>query len=454
MTGRDNLTRALARDSSTLQGEAIPADVRRLARIALLDLLGVALAGSVEPLSGIMAEECADGGGAPQAVVIGRDIRLPVSEAALANGVAAHALDYDDVSLALSGHPGAAIWPAVLALGERIGAAGSEILTAYVAGYELAGRLGRLMMPSSQALGFHLTGTVGIFGAAAACARLLRLDPGTTATALGIAGAQAAGLRIDGGTMAKPLHAGRAAQGGLLAARLASRGFTARADVIEAERGFEQAFRGGTRGDLSRMEPSNGFHLRDNIFKLHAACFFTHAAMDNAISVRDTGKIAAEDIESVRLLLHPATLSACDNPEPADELQSKRSFPQTVSMAFLGLDTSDPQNYGHEAIRDAAPLRQRVSIETDPGIAETAARMQVRLRDGRTLDAQSDAADPVPMTDEREEKLAQKFLAIASPVIGPAAALSLAAVARDIEAAPDVRGLLALCSTGGTAPAA
>lgn len=449
MADGKRLTRHLAQASSTLDGSAIPADVRRLACTSLLDLIGVTLAGSVEPLSGFVADECEDAAGAAQATLLGRRTRLPMLQAALANGVAAHALDYDDVSLALSGHPGASIWPAVLALGEYVDATGQDAVTAYIAGYELACRLGRLMMPESQGLGFHLTGTVGIFGAAAACSRLLRLDAETTAHALGIAGAQAAGLRIDGGTMAKPLHAGRAAQGGLLAARLAARGFTARPDVIEAERGFAAAFRGGSAIDAGRMDPANEFHLRDNIFKLHAACFFTHAAIDCAIAARADKAIEPEQVAEMRLCVHPATLAACDNPHPVDGLQAKRSFPQTVAMALLSMDMADPDSYGSRTIGDpaASDLRGKVMISTSPAISETGAEMTVALADGQTISLHRDAARPEPMTKSREARLLAKFTALAARVVGGERAAEVARIVRSIDLAENIGTAMRLCAT-------
>ena len=149
-----------------------------------------------------------------------------------------HALDYDDVNLAMPGHPSVAILPGLLALAEERQSTGREVIAAFVAGYETACRIGMAMRPGHYDRGFHATGTVGVFGAAAACARLLGLDAEATGRALGIAGTQAAGLKSQFGTMCKPFHAGKAAQNGLLAARLAARGFSSRPDLVECEQGF------------------------------------------------------------------------------------------------------------------------------------------------------------------------------------------------------------------------
>src|SRR5262249_14371887 len=153
-------------------------------------------------------------------------------------GAAAHALDYDDVNVAIPGHPSVAILPGLLALAERQRASGRDVSTAFVAGYETACRIGIALLPGHYHLGFHATGTIGSLGAAAACARLLGLSAMARAAALGIAATQAAGLKAQFGTMCKPFHAGKAAQNGLLAARLAARGFTSRDDILECAQGF------------------------------------------------------------------------------------------------------------------------------------------------------------------------------------------------------------------------
>mgnify|MGYP001602411076 CR=1 FL=1 len=240
MTG---LTVELARRALAIRFADLPGEIRALARQCILDTLGTALAGADDALVRILTAELAEQGGNPVCGVIGSTLRLPALSAALLNGTMAHALDYDDVNLAMPGHPSVAVLPAVLALAEERGASGEALLAAFVAGYETACRVGLLVAPGHyDTLGFHATGTVGSFGAAAACAHLLGLSESQTVHALGIAATQAAGLKSMFGTMCKPLHAGRAAYNGLLAARLAARGFTARPDSLECAQGFAAAY--------------------------------------------------------------------------------------------------------------------------------------------------------------------------------------------------------------------
>jgi 2-methylcitrate dehydratase PrpD len=306
----------------------------------VLDYLGVALAGADDPLVRILLDELAAAGGTPQASLVGHPVRLPVLAAALLNGAAGHALDYDDVNLSMPGHPSVAILPGLIALAESERACGRDLVTAFVAGYETACRLGAALSPGHYDRGFHSTGTIGSFGAAAACARLLGLDAAATATALGIAGTQAAGLKSQFGTMCKPFHAGKAAQNGLLAARLAHRGFTSRPDLVECEQGFALTHGADFRPEAALAEPEHGFHLFANLFKHHAACYLTHAPIECARQLRERHGLTPDRIAGVTLRLDASCDRVCNIPAPIDGLQSKFSLRQTVAMALAGVDTA------------------------------------------------------------------------------------------------------------------
>ena len=232
-------TRALAVKNAAWTFDAVPADARKLVRHCLLDWISVTLAGAQEPVTHMLAEEAREQGGFPQATVVGHGFAASSRQAALINGAASHALDFDDVNMSFTGHPSVVLVPALLALAEARGASGAAFMTAFVAGYETLCRIGAAVSPGHYALGFHSTGTIGTFGAAAACARLLQLDADDTADALGIAATQAAGLKAMFGSMCKPLHAGKASADGMMAAQLAARGFTGRSDAIEALQGFD-----------------------------------------------------------------------------------------------------------------------------------------------------------------------------------------------------------------------
>ena len=320
------LTRALAEQARTLSYADLPDDVRTLARQCVLDYVACTLAGAKEELTDILLAEAQEQGGAPIATVIGHAARLPVLSAALVNGAASHALDFDDVNLAMTGHPSVVLLSALLALAEERGSSGQDVLTAFVAGYELQCRLGLLLAPGHyNTLGFHATGTLGSFGAAAACAHLLGLDAEKFATALGIAGTQAAGLKSMFGTMCKPLHAGKAAYHGLLAARLAQRGFTARADVIECAQGFAGTHSPDFNPADALAEPPGGFHILNNLFKYHAACYMTHAPIEAARKLREQHGLTPDSIAPhpphVGRDVRPHLQHRCPAHRPGGEIQ-------------------------------------------------------------------------------------------------------------------------------------
>jgi 2-methylcitrate dehydratase PrpD len=297
-----DLTRSIVRRTRTLTPAALPDEVRALAVQCMQDAIAVSLAAADDELVRILRAELEEAGGTPQAGVWGSTLRLPAGAAALLNGTMAHALDYDDVNLAMPGHPTVAILPAVMALGEARGASGAEVMAAFVVGYETACRVGPVMAPSHyEQVGFHATGTVGTFGAAAGCAHLLGLDEEQTLHALGIAATQAAGLKSMFGTMCKPLHAGKAAQNGLLAAKLAARGFTARPDSLECVQGFARTHSPDFHPEAALAEPAGGWHIRANLFKYHAACYLTHAGIEAARTLRANPQVTADRIAAITL---------------------------------------------------------------------------------------------------------------------------------------------------------
>src|SRR3954465_14475224 len=295
-TGTTELTRALAARASAMTYDALPEPVRALARQCVLDYYGVALAGADDPLAKILLDELAEAGGATQASIIGHKARLPALSAALVNGAIGHALDYDDVNLAMPGHPSVAILPGLIALAETRQSSGRDGIASFVAGCETACRIGSALRPGHYDLGFHATGTVGCFGAAAACARLLRLAPEATTRAPGIAGTQASGLKSQFGTMCKPFHAGKASHNGLLAARLAARGFSSRPDMVECEQGFSLTHGPDFNPEAALAEPPSGFHIHANLFKYHAACYLTHGPIECARSLREEHGIAPDQV--------------------------------------------------------------------------------------------------------------------------------------------------------------
>jgi 2-methylcitrate dehydratase PrpD len=441
-----DLTRALAERAIALRYDELPAPVRDLAEQCILDYLGVAIAGSQDPLVRILLDEMAEAGGSPQSSIIGHSVRLPVVSAALVNGSAAHALDYDDVNMAMPGHPSVPILPGLLALAELKESSGTEVITAFVAGYETACRIGAALQPGHYNLGFHSTGTVGCFGAAAACARLLGLDAEATAMALGIAGTQAAGLKSQFGTMCKPFHAGKAAQNGLLAARLARRGFSSRTDIVECVQGFALTHGPDFAPKAALAPPEAGFHLLANLFKYHAACYFTHAPIECARRLCVEHRLTPDMIAAIILRLDGSCDRVCNIPIPVDGLQSKFSLRQTVAMALAGIDTASLDVYSAENTCDAAliGLRERVRFDWQHNWPQTLCELELELFDGRRLSTRHDAGIPAADIAEQGARLAAKFDVLVAPVLGASRARELREMISGLDNVADIRGLTRL----------
>ena len=389
-----------------------------------------------------------EAGGAPKASVIGHELRLPALSAALVNGAAAHALDYDDVNMAMPGHPSVAILPALLALAELRRSSGHAVATAFVAGYETTCRIGAALQPGHYNLGFHSTGTIGSFGAAAACARLLGLDAETTAIALGIAGTQAAGLKSQFGTMCKPFHAGKAAQCGLLAARLAARGFSSRTDIVECVQGFALTHGPDFAPAAALAEPEGGLHLFANLFKYHAACYLTHAPIECARRLREDHRLEPDAIAGITLRLDASCERVCNIPAPSDGLQSKFSLRQTVAMALAGVDTASLGAYSAENARDPrlVGLRERVVLDWQDSWPQTLSELELELTDGRRPMARHDAGIPAGDIADQGRRLAAKFDSLVEPVLGPSRTRELRETIAGLDSLADIGTLARLAA--------
>ncbi len=414
--------------SRAITYDTIPDEIRALVRQCVLDTIGVAIAGADDPLVRILAAELAEQGGPAIAGTPGLALRLPARSAALLHGTAGHALDYDDVNMSMPGHPSVAILPAVLALAEQQNADGKSIIAAFAAGYELACRLGRALAPGHyDGIGFHATGTIGTFGAAAACAHLMGLDEDQTVNALGIAATEAAGLKSLFGTMCKPLHAGRAAEAGLLAARLAARGFTARPDAIECNQGFAATHSPDFHPEAALATPQSGWHLRANLFKYHAACYLTHSGIEAARKIREGHAIRPEQIAAITLRVDQATDRVCNIAAPRTGLEAKFSLRLTAAMALAGHETGRLDVYNETTVNDPelVALRDRVVIDFQQGWSYTRAEMDISLFDQTTRHATHDAGIPATDIAQQGRRLEEKFLALASPVLGETQAHTL-----------------------------
>lgn len=440
------VTAQVVRRSMALRFEALPAAVARRAQHCVLDWLGVTIAGASAPATTILREEALAEGGTGRATLIGTGERVTRRQAALVNGTGSHVLDYDDVSAAMGGHPSVPVLPALLALAEDADLSGPALLTAFVAGFEAECRVGRLMAPEHYARGFHATGTVGTFGAAAACAHALGLGEDPWRMALGIAGTQAAGLKAMFGTMCKPLHAGKAAVNGLDAAVLAARGFTANPAVLDVPQGFAATQTISADPARALELGIDEFDLPHVLFKFHAACFFTHSSIEGLLALDEEHHFGADDVASVELRVPPGHLAACNILEPKTPLEGKFSLRFTSALALGRGDVSERAfTWAALSEPDLVSLRDRVSVTADEHRTQVT-EVIVRLVDGRTLNAAVDVSHAVPDDQlEREwERLRAKFLVLVSPVLGDARAHELVDAVAGLPKASSVRRLTSL----------
>ena len=438
------VTAEIARRAAALGWTDLPDDLVERTKQCLIDWFAVTVAGAQEELTEILVLEALEDGARGPASLVGRSETVLPSTAALVNGAASHALDYDDVNFSMGGHPTVTVVPALLALGEQNRASGRLFIESFVAGYETSGRVGRFVAPTHYQKGFHVTGTVGSFAATAAAGRMLGLTDEQLAVAFGIAATQAAGLKSNFGTMCKPLHAGTASEHGLRAARLAARGFTARSDSLECDQGFGSSQSDHVHPDAALGEPPQGWHLRNNLFKYHAACYLTHAPIECAREIRLKSNFPPERVRKIMLRIDSGADKVCNIPHPTTGLEAKFSLRQTVAMALTGVDTAALDAYNEAVTQEPRikALRDKMSIEFQPGWSHSLAEMAIQLDDGTTIEATHDSGIPWADVGRQRQALETKFDSLVTPVLGAAGASRLHDAIDRLEEMADVGDLV------------
>jgi 2-methylcitrate dehydratase PrpD len=413
----------------------LPAEAVHWAKVAILDTVGVTLAGAAEPCAQIVERVLAAGAARKdgECLIFGTDRRAAPLDAALINGTAAHALDFDDVSNSLGGHPSAPLLPALFALGEVIDCTGRDFITAYLAGFETETRLGRGVHFHHYEKGWHPTATLGVFGAAAACCHLMGLDRTRTAQALAIAASLASGIKANFGTMTKPLHVGHTARNGLFAAMLARDGFSANPAALEHKQGFLLVFNGPGTFDAEAILRDWGQPydiVRPGLgIKQHPCCGSTHPAIDALLSLRQEHEIRPERVTRIDSWTHPRRLAHTDRPDPGSGLDAKFSVQYCLARALLQ-GRIRLEDFEGEAFRDpeVRALMRRIHAAPHPemsaeGGEHLGAEVRIAFEDGRTVTKRIGAAlgrgpdNPLPL-----DALVQKFADCASRALPPAQA--------------------------------
>ncbi len=430
-----------------LEAAALSAPVIEAASRSMTDWMGTAIRGAAEPLADALAAVTRAAGGDPQATVLGRRTRTSALFAALANGAQSHALDFDDTHLPSIVHGSAPVAPVVLALGEWRHASGADALAAFVAGFEVETRIGRVLGRRLADRGWHVTGVLGHFGAAAAAGKLLGLDPGRLAHALGIAGTQAAGLEQSFGTMSKPLHPGKAAMNGLLAALLAREGFTGSTAMLDGAHGLPATFLGVTDLSAAVQDLGKRWEILDNSTKPYAACHLTHATIDAARAVRGRLGTETRDVESVRCHVHPLVLEVANQVAPRTGLEAKFSVSFCAALGLVRGEAGEGE-FTDASLSDGAlaHVMARVTPEADASLGVASARMTVRLAGGGVIEEHVAAARGTAENPLAREELEAKFRRLAEVVLPTDRVDRLVAALRRVGDLDDVAELAALAA--------
>ncbi len=432
-------TGRLAAFAHGLALETVPESVRAHARAAMLDAIACAIAGRDERVTRELRGFALEQGSHPRASLWGTGERVSPALAALVNGAAAHALDFDDVSWAMNGHPTVPLLPAAFALAEALGRSGADLLHAYIVGFEVEARLGQALGKPHYERGWHATSTLGVFGATAASGVLLGLDEAALRRAFGIAVSRASGTRGNFGTDAKPLHAGLAARSGLETAELALRSVTAREDALEMEMGLADLYGGNRPFELPPLD--SGFALESPGVELkpYPSCRFTHRTIDAVLELRE--KHAHRELRAIECASDPLGLKILIYPEPRTGLEAKFSLPYCAAIAWLdgwpGLAAfSDARARASDV---QALLRQVVVRESRSPDEE----VELVFSDGTRERAAVRIARGHPRNPLDEEQRGAKLGLCLEPALGTDRARSLVSAFASLEDVRDVRELAA-----------
>jgi 2-methylcitrate dehydratase PrpD len=443
-----DVTAKIAEFTTALKYENIPAAAVQTSKMAVRDCLGVALAGSQEEDAKICAEIARQENAKEETSVIGRGFKSSALQAAFANGTAAHALDFDH-SFTLMGQPTAPIIPAIFALGEALGSSGRQVIEAYVTGYEVTGKLVHSLRESAHE-GWHAPSSLGVFGAAAGCGKLLGLNARQIEMALGITVSMAGGVVANFGTMTKPLHVGLGARNGVLAAKLAQGGFTANAKAIEAGVGFYQVLHGGTaihEGAIEELGKSYAL-LADGLrIKPYPCGGLTHQVIDSILEFRAKHGLTPEMVESVDVDVVKHTYDRIAFRVPQTSIQGKFCMPYLVARALIdgkvGIDT-----FTEAAVREPSVLKlaERVKMNLDNNLKRTdlggrPCRVTVRSKNGETYTREAQHAKGSPEFPMTEAELNEKFFDCARHAIPHAAAQQALETIQKLETLSSLRPL-------------
>ncbi|HEY4191519.1 MAG TPA: MmgE/PrpD family protein [Mesorhizobium sp.] len=437
-----DVTAILARYVVSAQAASVPANVRQEAVRSFLNWAGCAVGGSQHETVDIALAALSPFAGQGQAAVLGRTERLDGLNAALLNGIASHVFDFDDTHLKTIIHPAGPIASAILSLAQIQPVSGRDFLHAFILGVEVECRIGNAVYPEHYDIGWHITGTAGVFGAAAAAGKLLGLTEQQMIWALGIAGTQSSGFREMFGTMCKSFHPGRAAQNGLLSAVLAKRDFTSSNRVLEAPRGFAHVMSTQRNFDEITKGLGDSFEIALNTYKPFACGIVIHPIIDGCAQLRNEHGLTAAQIERIDLEVDPLVLELTGKKTPQTGLEGKFSVYHSAAVAIIDGKAGE-EEYSDARVRNAEvmALRDKVNAVAADNIAEDECRIAVTLKDGKVLRKHVEHAIGSLARPMTNADLDAKFSGLADPVLGAGAATRLRDMCWDIEKLGDVAAI-------------
>lgn len=450
--GDDGIEQQIAEFVCGLAERELPDDLVHAVERCILDYLGVGIRGAQHETVRLLDAWITAQGDSEQARMLGSGKRCSAANAALHNGVASHVLDFDDTHIPTILHPSSPVCSALLPAAQRSHATGREVLSAYVAGYEVSARIARALFPSHYDHGWHMTGTAGVLGAAAAVAALHRLSPEQCVCALGLAATMASGLRENFGSMAKSLHAGNAARNGLFAAELAALGYTASPLALSAPRGFLPVMAEHSNPQLI----VDGLGEQFEVLERHSVKPFPcgvvlHPVLDAVCQLRR--RIAppqGEEVTALVATVNPYVLELTGKTDPQSGLEGKFSIYYTLAVGFLrGTVTVD--DFSDQAVRDAAvrAWMPKVQVEVDAQRPVSHAHLAVIYRDGHREELTIEGSKGMPESPLSDAALRDKFAGLVTPVLGNSAAARIEQSIMSLPEERDFADVLDLCCPGG-----
>ncbi len=434
--------------------EDVPEEALELAKRSFLDTLGITLGGSVEEGPGILSRFIKESDGRPVASLVGQGFKSTVQNAALVNGTAGDIIGFSDISVINIHHPSVAVCPAIWSLAEQQRSAGKDAILAHIIGVEIADKIGTGVTPGFHQKGWHPLCVLGTFGATAAAGKLFGLDSITMANALGIAGEQASGIRGSKGTMSKAYGAGRAAENGVTAARLAQMGFTGSTTIMETRDGFLQTFGDGADGMKILENLGNPFEfIAPGItLKPYPSCTCTHTAISGVLSLRKEHEIVPEEVESVECSVTPAVADILKFPNPQSKFEAKYSMQFCVATALIEgkvvITSFSDKKLANPRIRE---LMKRITMTVSPELAKLGynpdaapfgCTVTIRLKNGEERTCRVDKGPWEPETPPSWDELIEKYRSCAELVLKPRGIEESIEIVRNLEKAENLCRLM------------